>query len=142
MNATDDQAVDEWLRGDAAAEAARKREALELFCAFHGLRPAELAAEAAEAEKTGEWLRGYVAESRLREFYAHLVRPQRREGLGLGSPAAREMWRCIRGFYKRLGCDTTIEALASWEETPSELRNLRAAPFGDWTWDRAGTALR
>ena len=133
MDVTDSEVFQAWTEDDDAATREAKRRALARFCRFHRQTPEALLAEAKGTAKTGEWLRGYTAEARIRQFYAHLTTPAEEGGLGYDRDATEACWRWVRSFYRAHGIQTEIEAIASWEESVP-LRSLRTASFEAWDW--------
>jgi hypothetical protein len=122
-----------WTASDDPGTIDGKAGALELFCGFHSLDPHQLVIEAQGAEKTGEWLQGYTAEQRIRQFYGHLTTPVEAGGLGYEREDAQACWQRVRSFYTKYGVETKIEAIASWEAN-ANMRSLRTESFETWDW--------
>jgi hypothetical protein len=134
MDVTQYEEFQAWTRADDKSTVEDKRAALELFCSFHSLDPHQLIVEAQGAEKTGGWLKGYTAEQRIRQFYAHLTTSAHAGGLGYDRETVKACWRRVRSFYTKYGVETKIEAIASWE-AGTALRSLRNESFESWQWD-------
>ena len=131
MKVNDSDEFQEWTRSDPGSLRAEKADALQRFCDYHAMSPAEFLTEASRSERHGPWLLTLYAEERIRTFYQHLVRPVSMQGAGLDAAAADGVWKHVRAFYKHHGFHTVIEALAGWEHGPlAAMRDFRTQPFG------------